>query len=269
MRAGAAGSTEPRRRGRTPGMTISAVIITRNEEQSIGRCLGAIADWIDEIIVVDSGSTDRTQAIVESFPMARFIAAGWDGYGANKNRGNEAARGDYILSLDADEEVSPELRAAILAVRPQLDGTTAFAMNRLARYGERWIRHSGWYPDWQLRLFPRAGSRWNAALVHERVELAPGVRRERLSGHLLHHAYATVSEHIAKANAYSSLRARELAGGRWLLLRGVWKAKVRFLKHYLVGRGFLDGYPGLMIAIVSAFTVFAAHAKAREMATRR
>ena len=158
-------------------MTISAVIITRNEEQSIGRCLAAIADWIDEIIVVDSGSTDRTRVVVESFPGAKFIVADWDGYGANKNRGIDAARGDYILSLDADEEVSPELRAAILAARPRLDGSAAFTVNRLARYGERWIRHSGWYPDWQLRLFPRATSRWDAALVHERVVIAPGVRR--------------------------------------------------------------------------------------------
>jgi (heptosyl)LPS beta-1,4-glucosyltransferase len=250
-------------------MTISAVIITRDEEASIGRCLAAIAGWIDEIVVVDSGSTDRTRAVVESFPGARFIAAGWDGYGANKNRGNAAARGDYILSLDADEEVSPELRAAILAARPRLDGATAFAVNRLARYGERWIRHSGWYPDWQLRLFPRATSRWDAALVHERVVLAPGVRRERLDGHLLHHAYENLSEHIAKANAYSTLRARELAGGRWLLLRGLLKAPVRFLKHFVVGAGFRDGVPGLLIATVAACTVFAAHAKARELGDRR
>lgn len=249
-------------------MTISAVIITRNEERSIGRCLVAIVDWVDEIIVVDAGSTDRTRAIAEAFPKVKFIAAGWDGYGANKNRGNAAARGDYILSLDADEEVSAELRAAILAARPRLGGTLAFAVNRLSRYGERWIRHSGWYPDWQLRLFPRAGSRWDAALVHEKVVLAPGVRSERLEGHLLHHAYATVSDHIAKVNAYSSLRARELAGGRWLLLRGIFKAKMRFLKHYVVGRGFLDGGAGFMIAVISAFALFAAYAKARDPADR-
>jgi (heptosyl)LPS beta-1,4-glucosyltransferase len=246
-------------------MTISAVIITRNEEESIGRCLAAIGDLVEETVIVDSGSTDRTRAVAESYPNVKFIAARWEGYGANKNRGNAAAGGDYILSLDADEEVSTELRAAILAARPHLDGTVAFAVNRIARYGRRWIRHSGWYPDWQLRLFPRAGSRWDSALVHEKVVLGPGVRRERLPGHLLHHAYATVSDHIAKVNAYSSLRARELAGGRWLLLRGILKAKLRFLKHYIAGRGFLDGGAGFLIAVISAFAIFAAYAKAREL----
>ncbi len=246
-------------------MKISAVIICGNEERRIGRCLDSLAGWIDEIVVVDSGSTDRTREIARSVAAVRLIEADWQGYSANKNLGNLHATGDYILSVDADEEISPELREEIRTLGPRLDGRRAFAMRRLARYGGRWIRHSGWYPDWQLRLFPRAGSRWDGALVHEEVVLPPGAATERLAGHLVHHAYDSIAEHIAKANAYSSLRARDLAGGRWLVARGIVKAKIRFLKHYVAGGGFLDGFPGFCIATIAAFAVLMAHLKAREL----
>ncbi|MCB0340709.1 MAG: glycosyltransferase family 2 protein [Bdellovibrionales bacterium] len=244
--------------------TITVVIITKNEECNIERCLKSIHDWVDEIIIMDSHSTDRTPEICRSFDRVTFYDTDWLGYGATKNLGNSKAHSDYILSLDADEAISEELKQEILQLQPQLDGTTAFYLNRLVNYCGRWIYHSGWHPDYQLRLFPKATSHWNEAKVHEKVIVQDNTQTNRLKSPLYHYTYHTLSDHLERLNLYTSLDGERLAESKknFLVIRGLISFFSRFLKHYFLKRGFLDGFEGFCIASLSAFAGFVRYLKA-------
>lgn len=245
---------------------ITAVIITKNEEKHIVRCLDSLRDIADEVIVLDSQSTDETVALATQ-RGAKVIDQEWMGYSATKNHGHSMATHDYILSLDADEALSPELRKSILAVKDKMEG--AYAFNRLNHYGGRPMRRCGWYPDRKVRLFPRGKARWEGEYVHETLRCDAPVTR--LEGDLLHYTYEGLSDHLARANRYSDLAAEALAkSGKGMLgLKQFCSPVLRFYKMYLFQGGILAGFDGMCVSSVTAIEVYMKYAKARELRRRR
>ena len=233
-------------------MPLSAVIITFNEERNIGRCLDSLAGVADEIVVVDSFSTDRTEAICRE-KGARFVQHPFGGHIEQKNYALSQAAHDWVLSLDADEALSDDLRQSVLAVKDhwQAEG---YAMNRLTNYCGQWIRHSGWYPDRKLRLFDRRLAQWGGQNPHDKIEMTPGARQLRLRGDLLHYSYYTEEEHYSRARKYADIAAKAMyARGR----RARWwnlalSPAVKWLRNYVFKRGFLDGRAGWTICRISA-----------------
>jgi glycosyltransferase involved in cell wall biosynthesis len=245
---------------------LSAVIITLNEEQNIGRCIDSILGVADDIVVVDSGSTDQTEAICQE-KGARFIIHAWKGYIEQKNYGNSLAEYPLILSIDADEALSESLRIAILKVKEnhQADG---YEMNRMTNYCGKWIKHGGWYPDRKLRLFHRDKFEWGGERIHESmIAKAGNVSIERISGDLLHYSYYSISQHIAQANHFTNMTA-ELAiekGKKAGIIKMILSPWVKFFKDYILKAGFLDGYYGYVISRISAQATFMKYAKIRQI----
>lgn len=246
--------------------SIAAVIITKNEERHILRCLNSVSEVADEIIVVDSFSTDRTPEICRQFPKVYFTQREWQGYSSAKNYGNELAHSDYILSLDADEELSSDLEQEIMNLKSNLSG--GYFLNRLTNYCGTWIYHSSWSSDYQLRLFPRALGRWNESEVHERVVLPRSLKTRKMKGRLHHFSINSIDQHMETVNRYTSLAAETIKGKKpsWsLLIKAIIRPPFSFLKNYILRRGFLDGFHGLMIAVISSFYVFLKYAKAYQL----
>jgi glycosyltransferase involved in cell wall biosynthesis len=235
-------------------MKISATIITRDEERHIAAALESLA-WADEIVVLDSGSTDRTVEIARRF-TDRVLVTEWPGYAEQKNRAAHEASHDWIFSLDADERVTPELETSVAGVRkrgPEADG---YRVARRAWYVDRWVRHSGWYPDWQVRLYDRRKARFEGAYVHESVRLAGAPAT--LSGDLLHYTVEGLSDHHRRIDRYTTLAAEalEARGVRPSLLRAAVQPPATFLKTYVLRQGYRDGAAGLAIAGFAAYYVF-------------
>jgi glycosyltransferase involved in cell wall biosynthesis len=238
---------------------LSACIIARDEERDIGDCLESVS-FCDERIVVDAGSRDRTVEIARA-AGARVIVRGWPGHIAQKNFALEQATGEWVLAVDADERVTPELRAEIERelARPAVpfDG---FSVPRRSFYMGRWIRHSGWYPDRKVRLVRRGRARWGGVDPHDRLECAGPVKR--LRGDLLHYSYRDLAEHLRKIDAFTSIAAREKeARGARAFPDIVLRPPAKFLKSYVWKLGLLDGLPGFVIAALGAYYVFLKYAK--------
>ena len=247
---------------------ISAVIITYNEERNIGRCLQSLQGIADEIVVVDSFSTDSSEKICESYKV-RFFQRKWDNYSAQKNFGNEQASNDYILSIDADEVVSEKLQQSILSAKENLNAD-AFSMNRLTYYCGKPIRHCGWYPDKKVRLWNRNKGSWKGD-VHEKISFEPDISISWLKGDLLHFTYQTFFEHIEKVNKYSEIMAatslkKNKSSNIFLL---IFKPAYKFLWVYFVNGGFLDGYEGFLISKMYAFDAFLRISKMRMMKSKQ
>jgi glycosyltransferase involved in cell wall biosynthesis len=248
-------------------MELSVVICTKNEERNIGRCLKAVEELADEIIVVDSFSADRTREICEGFPKVKFIQKEWSGFSDTKNYANAQASGKYILSLDADEEISEVSAQAIKNLKGRFDGV--YRINRLTNYCGFWIHHSGWFPDRHLRLFPAAGSSWQGQ-VHETLHFQSDLPVNDLPGVTYHYSYYTLDEHWSRINTYSTLGSQKyehFARSR-LIFSMLFNTHLRFLRHYFFKFGFLDGFPGLVIAVLSAGAVFLKYAKAYASKTK-
>jgi glycosyltransferase involved in cell wall biosynthesis len=244
-------------------MKITATIITLNEERNIARSIESLR-CCDEILIVDSGSTDRTVELAQNLG-ARVIEAGWRGYATQKNWAAEQAANDWILSIDADEALSEALEAEIWNLKktgPRYDGYT---MPRLARYLGRWILHSGWYPDRKLRLYDRRKANWVGEFVHESVQVSGPVGH--LESNILHFTCDSLSEHLRTLDRYTTLAAQELAARKTKvsLTRVILDPAWTFLKTYFLQRGFLDGLEGLTIAYMAAFYTFLKYSKARIM----
>lgn len=251
---------------------LSLVIITLDEEANIERCIRSVP-WADDVVVLDSGSKDRTVEIARGLG-ARVFCEAWRGYRDQKARATELAAHDWVLSLDADEALSPEavkeleeiFATGLLAEEHEAGGGRIDGLEfpRLSYHMERWIRHGGWYPDWQLRLFHRRRSAWSAGHVHERVA-ADRVRR--LTSPIHHWPFADLSEQVRTNNNYSSLGARDLfdRGRRFHVLALVFKPWSKFMETYLIKGGWRDGLPGFIIAVGAAYSVFLKFAKLREM----
>jgi len=248
-------------------MSLSVCIITLNEERNIGRTLKSVKEIAGEIIVVDSGSTDATTSIAQSFG-ARVFVEPWKGFARQKNSALEKAGGDWILSLDADEEVSPELAASIQALMnsPEPPQFAGYTMNRRNLYFGRWIRHSGYYPDAKLRLVKRGAAEFELRDVHEDMKTHGPLGH--LKGDLIHHAYPTLEGFIEHANRYSSLGAGMVVRERkvgFSFINIVLRPMVRFLWSYVFRGGFLDGREGLLVLMTHAAYVSWKYAKAWEM----
>ncbi len=231
---------------------LPVVIITKNEERNIGRALDSVSKIADEIIVVDSYSTDQTKAICEK-KGAHFVQTEWKGYSATKNFANRLSKYAYIFSLDADEAVDKDLEKAILAEKSKgFSGT--YSVNRLTNYCGKWIYHSGWYPDKKVRIFPKEKTKWVGEFVHEELEFSEIFSRQELPGHLEHYSYYSYTDHCARADKYSMLTAQKMAakGKSASVLKPYISAIGRFISMYIIKRGFLDGKMGWKIAAISA-----------------
>jgi (heptosyl)LPS beta-1,4-glucosyltransferase len=234
---------------------LSVVIITFNEERNIKRCLDSVIDIADEIIVIDSFSNDKTQEIAESYQNIHFIQRKWEGYSASKNYANNLAQNDYIFSIDADEEVSPTLKEAILKEKI-LGFSGIYTLNRLTNYCSKWIHHSGWYPDFKIRIFPKNKTQWVGEFVHEELEFSEKMNNKMLEGDLFHYSYYDHQDHRARADKYSLLTAAKMnkKGKKASVLKPYLSAFVRFISMFIFKKGFLDGKAGLKIAQISALS---------------
>jgi glycosyltransferase involved in cell wall biosynthesis len=266
-------------------MILSVVIITFNEEANIGRTLASVqplvADGKGEIVVVDSGSTDRTVEIAKTFGAKIFIET-WKGFAAQKNLAIDKARGDWILSLDADEEISEGMRDLFLLILfgSQAEGYAGMGMvfARQNYFLGRWIRHGGFYPDRKLRLFWRGLGRFQDRAVHEDISLKPGITvydpshryQMRSPVALIHHSYPTLSDYIEHMNRYSSLGAEMVVANakgkvRFSVINIVLRPLATFLYNYVLRLGFLDGREGLLLHLYHAVYVSWKYSKAWEL----
>jgi len=247
-------------------ITISAVIITQNEERNIARCIDSLAGIADEVVVVDSGSTDRTEALCAD-RGARFVHHPWEGFSLQKNYAMGLASGDWVLSIDADEALSPQLRESLLALKREGPRPgTAYSVCRLSNYCGSWIRHSGWYPDEKVRLWPRGVCRWEG-VVHEGLVFLKPIERVRLRGDLLHYTYYSVGDHAARQVKYARLAADKAhAQGKRCSLLGLWlRPGWNFFRNYVLKGGFRDGAAGFLVCRMSAFYTLVKYARLREL----
>ena len=242
---------------------ISAVIITYNEERNIARCIESIISVVDEIVLIDSYSTDRTCDIALE-RGARVVKHPFKSHIDQKNYAVTQTSHDVVLSLDADEYLSEELTKSILAVKESWP-FEAYRMNRLSNYGGKWIRHGNWYPDQKIRLWNKRKGLWGGENPHDRVVLKRGVKIMHLNGDLLHRAYVDASETLTKIQSYSEIYARENVGRRSSsAMRIIAHTTFSFFKSYILKRGFLDGFEGLMVAMAVGNHVFYKYAKLYE-----
>lgn len=241
---------------------LSAVIITLNEEKNIGRCLESLKTVADEIIVLDSFSTDRTALICGSHGVT-FVQRVWEGYSPSKNYANSLAANDWILSLDADEALSPALKEELKRLKAA-DALQTMSFNRLTNYCSTWIKHSGWYPDRKIRLFNRKRSAWKGEL-HEELSLPAGEQVKHLDLDILHYSYYSLDEHLAQIRKYTDIAANDLKrkGKKPAAYKMYLNAWAKFVSHYLIHAGFLDGAAGFRIAWYSAYATYLKYKKAR------
>ncbi len=249
-------------------MTLSVIVITRNESAVIARCLESAA-WADELIVLDAGSTDETARIAGDCGARVHVAPDWPGFGAQKNRALALATGDWVLSLDADEWVTPGLRAAIEGAIGAPDGKCAFRMPRLSSYCGRFMRHSGWWPDHVTRLFRQGQARFSDDRVHERLIVNGAVGT--LEEPLLHEAIRDLDGALTKMNAYSSAGAlmQFERGGKASLAGAVWHGAWTFFRTYVLRAGFLDGREGFLLAVSNAEGAYYRYLKLMLLAEKR
>ncbi|MBK8303359.1 MAG: glycosyltransferase family 2 protein [Chloracidobacterium sp.] len=241
-------------------MKISAVIITFNEEAKIADAIRSVA-WADEVLVVDSESTDHTTEIARDLG-ARVIVEKWRGFAAQKQYATDQASHNHIFSLDADERVSEKLQNEIIKIRDSNFAADGYRIPRLSTYLGREIRHSGWYPDWQLRFFDRRKGRWKDVAIHESIEMDPEATTSKLTGDILHFSIDSVKQHAAMINTrYAPLSAEAMfgRGTRTSPIKIAVSPVVTFLQTYLIKAGFLDGFAGLVISYFAAYNVFLKH----------
>jgi glycosyltransferase involved in cell wall biosynthesis len=246
---------------------VSGCVIAKDEADRIEACLASLS-FCDEVLVLDSGSRDGTQEICRRLG-ARVVETDWPGWIAQKNRAAETAAHDWVLSIDADERIDDGLRDAIQALRasgPGAERPAAYEVRRRVWYLGRWLKHGGLYPEWRARLFDRRRARWGGTDPHDHL-LADGPVERIRSGHLEHHSFRSLTDHMAKMNRFSSVAAEEMArkgrrtGVAALLLRPTW----HFFRTYVLRLGFLDGKPGLIYARVASHYVLAKYAKLWEL----
>jgi len=241
---------------------VSVTIITKNEEANIERCLKSLT-WADEIVVADSGSKDSTVEICKKY-NCNIIKTDWLGFGRTKKYAVDSAKYDWIISIDADEEITPELRDEIEKIlqNPKLNG---YRIKRKSFYLGKMINHCGWSNDYPFRLFNKKFGNFNEKEIHESVELKGEVGR--IKSPILHYTYPTIALHIEKTNRYSSLQASELKerGKEYLILSALFLGINKFINMYFIRAGFLDGKEGFMLCSIASFGVYLKYIKLREL----
>lgn len=244
---------------------LSVVIITLNEERNIARCISGVQQIADEVVVIDSNSTDATVAICESLG-ARVIQQPFLGYTEQKNFAVEQATFPFVFSIDADEVPDARLLQSIKEVKdnPKANG---YSMNRLTNYCGSWVRHCGWYPDRKLRIFYKDKGLWTGGALHEKYELNSKEESVLLKGDLLHYSYYSVDDHIKQVDKFTAISSKELSerGYNPSILKLISAAPVKFFRDYILKLGFLDGYTGYQISKISAFATYLKYARARDL----
>jgi glycosyltransferase involved in cell wall biosynthesis len=248
-------------------LPLSVTIITRNESAHIAEALASV-QWAEDIIVVDSHSTDDTAAIARRF-TDRVVVHDWEGYSAQKNHAAGLARFDWILSLDADERVTPQLAEEIRGRLEQSPPVGGYQVPRVSYYLGRWLRSTDWYPDYQVRLYDRRAARWTGQYVHESVTVDGPVGR--LRAELLHYPYRDISHHLQTIDRYTGLAARQLfeAGRRASVLDIAVRPPLAFLRNYVLRRGFTDGGAGFVVSMLNSGYVLLKFAKLWEMGRKK
>jgi glycosyltransferase involved in cell wall biosynthesis len=235
---------------------ISAILMVQNEEEHLGRCLESVRGIADEIVIVDGFSTDKTEEVAKKF-NARFIQHKFEGHIEQRNISIQEATYDHILVLDADEALSEELRKSILEVKEnwQYD---AYKFNRLSSYAGHWIRHGGWYPDRKLRLADRRKITWEGHNPHDEGFTIKGATLKHLKGDLMHYTYFSIRDHYERAYKYSEIMARAALdrGRKFSWFKLFFGPPFKFVKMYLLQKGFLDGFYGFLLAMVSSYSTF-------------
>ena len=246
----------PQAPGKRP--TIAATVITLNEEKDLPRCLESLR-WVDEIVVVDTNSADRTQEIARSFG-AKVINEKWRGYGAQKNFAMEQCKSDWVLNIDADEAVTPELRSEIEAEITSNHPAAGYYVARKTFYLGRWIKFGGWYPNYVTRLCRRTEARWSEPQVHEHLQIKGEVRY--LKNPLLHYTFSDIADQVTTNVRYARQGAEEMRkrGVKPSLFKLLFKPFGKFLETYVGKRGFLDGLPGFVISVNAAHSMFLKYA---------
>jgi glycosyltransferase involved in cell wall biosynthesis len=248
----------------TPSGGISAIVVCFNEEDRIEDCLKSLA-WCDEIVVVDSFSTDKTPEICQRYTQ-KFVQRQWAGYRDQKAYAHSLATRDWVLLVDSDERVTDELRREIAERLAQdKDDYAGYSIPRLVHYLDRWWRRGGWYPDYDVRLFRRDRATWGGVDPHEKIIVDGRVRRLH---HPLHHfSYRSIDDHINRINRFTTISSAELkkAGGRWRLSDALLRPAVRFFRSYILKRGFMEGFAGFHVAVTAAVYVFLKYAKLWEL----
>ncbi len=238
---------------------ISAAFIARNESGNIPDAIKSLA-FADQIIVADTGSTDDTTEIARKLG-AEVHSVKFEGFGKTKNKALDYCRGDWVLFIDADERVTPELAEKIMKAADNESSSSGFLINRLTYFLGKPVRHSGWYPDYILRFFKRESGKFSSNLVHEWVKVEGPV--DKLEGLLLHYSYKSLDQYLDKLNEYSSLSAEEMfeKGKKFNILDPLFRPVLTFLKMFVFKSGFLDGLNGFILAVLSSYHVFIKYVK--------
>jgi len=241
--------------------TISVYIICKNESASIADCLESVK-WVDEIIVLDSGSTDNTLDIVKKYTDKVYSNNDWQGFGIQKQRAQSYATGDWVLTIDADERVTPELKKEIEAIVKKNDQSKVYAVPILPNVFGHFLRHGGWYPARKVRFYPNGAGKYGNQLVHEKLEFNKTVETINLKSDLLHFTYRDLEHYLVKSAHYAAEWAeqRQQRGKSSSLLKGILHGVACFFKIYIFKIGFLDGKYGFLIALLSAHSTFVKYA---------
>jgi len=243
---------------------LSVVIITFNEEKNIQRCLQSIEGIADDVVVVDSFSSDQTEQLCKKFNV-NFVQRAWEGYSATKNFANSMAKYEWVLSLDADEALSEELKASILKIK-KADQLLTCEFNRVTNYCGSWIRHGGWYPDTKIRIFDRRNTQWGG-IIHEELVFAQPVSIIHLKGDCLHYSYYTREQHYKQADNFTTIAAKDLyqkkkkSSAIKLFISPI----IKFIRDYFMKLGFLDGAAGFTVSRISAYATYLKYKKLRNL----
>jgi glycosyltransferase involved in cell wall biosynthesis len=247
---------------------LSVIIITYNEQENIRGCLESVK-WSDEIVIVDSFSSDKTVEIAREFTPKVFQNK-WTNFSEQKNLALEKASNEWVLWIDADERATPKLKEEVLTIlNSEFSSFNSYYIPRRNHYFGRWIRHCGWYPDYKLRLFRRGKGRFNERTVHESV-IVEG-KKGYLKSNLDHHSYKNLSDHLDRIDKYASLAAQQMfrKGRRARVFDLLFRPLARFIRMYLIKKGFLDGIYGLIVSVMGSFYVFMKYLKLWELFRRR
>ena len=245
--------------------SISVVIITLNEEKNIERCIRSVLDIADEIIVLDSLSTDKTKEICLRYPV-KFIEQPFLGYIQQKNKALTFTTFPHVLAMDADEALSDELKLSIKRVKENWE-SDGYYFNRLTNYCGKWVKHTDWYPDRKLRLFNKTKGQWTGLNPHDVYKLQPNCSQSFLKGDLYHYSFPSINHHLDVIKNFSTISAQERhnIGDRSNWISVILHPTLKFFKSYFIKLGFLDGYYGFVICAMSAFATFMKYVKLREL----
>jgi (heptosyl)LPS beta-1,4-glucosyltransferase len=250
-------------------MNLSVTIITYNESKNIEKCLRSVKAITDDVVIIDSFSTDDTSAIAKQLG-ANVFNYSFNGYGESKNLANEKAKNDWILSIDADEVLDEKLVNSILNLKDKLNNNTVYEFSRLNNYCGKWIRFGAWRSDNKIRIFNKTAVKWNLAEVHESLIIPENFVVQKLQGKLLHYSYASVANHLNKIEKYSTLGAEEAfkKGKHASFIKINFSPVFRFIRDYILMLGFLDGKYGFVIASLTAKEVYLKYVKLKKLRAR-